>query len=111
MTGEEMLRALDKVSAAADPVKALRAEPKGIDWPQRVLRQTIFVSSIAAEILTDTGRADWDESCYEECHELLVQNQGIEGISVLVDREVPTPHFQHSEAIAVDLGQPLIRRP
>ncbi len=43
LTGEELLRALDKVSVTADPAKILRAKWKGIDWPQRVLRQTIFV--------------------------------------------------------------------
>jgi hypothetical protein len=100
LTVEELLRALDKVSAAADPAEVLRAESRGIDWPKRVLRQTIFMSSIAAEILTDTGRADWDEdeSCYEECRKLLVpemtrlgdisENRGTEEIPVLVDWEV-----------------------
>jgi hypothetical protein len=98
LTGEELFRALNKVSAAANPAGILRAESKGIDWPKRVLRQTIFMSSIAAEILTDTNRADWDESCYEECCKLLVQettrlgdiseDRGTEEILVLVDWEV-----------------------
>ncbi len=98
LTGEELLRALDKAAAAADPARAPKAESMGIDWPKRVLRQTILVSSIAAEILTDPGRADWDESCYEECRKLLVQettrmgdiaeDRGTEEIPVLVDWEV-----------------------
>ncbi len=100
LTGEELLRALDKVLAVADPAEALRAESRGIGWPKRALRQTIFVSSIAAEILTDTGRADWEESCYEECRKLLVQEMTLLGnISekVLVDWEV-----QHLVAEALE---------
>jgi hypothetical protein len=65
LTGDDLLRTLDKTVVAASPAETLKAASNGIDWPKRVLRQTIFMSSIAAEILTDTGRADWDESCYE----------------------------------------------
>ncbi len=107
LTGEELLRALDKVLAVADPAEALRAESRGIGWPKRALRQTVFVSSIAVEILTDTGRADWEESCYEECRKLLVQemtllgniseNRVVEAIPVLVDWEV-----QHLVAEALE---------
>ncbi len=56
------------------------------------------MSSIAAEIEADTGRANWDKSCYEECRKLLQlemawlgdisKNQGAEEIPVLVDWEV-----------------------
>jgi hypothetical protein len=97
-TGEELLQALDKVLAAASPAEILKAELKGTNWPQRVLRRTIFVSSIAAEILRDTDRTDWDENCYEECCKLLAQettrlgdiseNRGVEEIPVQVDWEV-----------------------
>jgi hypothetical protein len=72
-TGEELRQTLDKVSTTTHAAEALRADLEGADWPQRVLRLTIFVSSIAAEILRDTNRTDWDEICYEECQKLLVQ--------------------------------------
>jgi hypothetical protein len=98
LTGDDLLRTLDKMSEAASPAGTPKAESSNIDWPKRVLRQTILVSSIAAEIEVDTGRANWDKSCYEECRKLLqleiswlgdiYENQGAEEIPVLVDWEV-----------------------
>jgi hypothetical protein len=72
---------------AADPAEVLGAESNKVDWPQRVLRQTIFVSSMATEILRDTHRADWDESFYKETSRLgnISENRGAEEIPVLVD--------------------------
>jgi hypothetical protein len=107
LTGKEVLQTLDKASAAADPARARRAESSGNNWPKRVLRQTIFLSSIVAEILADTGRADWDKSCYEECCKILLQettrlrdaskDRGV--------REIPTPvdwEVQHCKAEALE---------
>ncbi len=80
------------------PDAALAARPNYIDWPKRVLRQTILVSSIAAEVESNIDRADWDEDCYEECRKLLQReagrmeaisnDRGAEEIPVLVDLEV-----------------------
>ncbi|MFO0005897.1 MAG: hypothetical protein ACK559_32705, partial [bacterium] len=53
------------------PATAPKALPCYIDWPKRVLRQTILVSSIAAEIESNINRTDWDENCYKECRKLL----------------------------------------
>jgi hypothetical protein len=98
LTGKDLLQTLDKISAAASPATDPEAEASSIDWPKRVLRQTILVSSIAAEIESNTDRADWDESCYKECRKLLQQevkrlgdvskDWGRGEISVLVDWEV-----------------------
>ncbi len=80
------------------PATAPKALPCYIDWPKRVLRQTILVSSIAAEIESNINRTDWDENCYEECRKLLQheagriedisRNRGVGEIPVLVDLEV-----------------------
>jgi hypothetical protein len=73
-------------------------ELTGIEWPKRVLRQTILVSSIAAEIESNIDRADWDADCYKACRRLLQReakrigtisdDRGPEEIPVLVDFEV-----------------------
>jgi hypothetical protein len=86
------------MSAAASPIVAPKAVSSYIDWPKRVLRQTILVSSIAAEIRSNIDRTNWDESCYIECRKLLhleasriediSEDQGTEEIPVLVDLEV-----------------------
>ncbi len=78
--------------------QAPTARPGHIEWPKRVLRQTILVSSIAAEIESNIDRADWDADCYEECRRLLQRetkqigaisdDRGPEEIPVLVDFEV-----------------------
>jgi hypothetical protein len=98
LTGEDLLQTLDKILAAASLFASPEAELSSTDWPKRVLRQTILVSSIAAEIESNTDGADWDESCYEECRRLLQievtrlrdisENQRAEKIPVLVDWEV-----------------------
>jgi hypothetical protein len=51
---------LEESSAVIAPSAALAAQPNCIDWPKRVLRQTILVSSIAAEIESNIDPADWD---------------------------------------------------
>jgi hypothetical protein len=98
LTGEDLLRDLEKPSAVIGPAAASKAQPSYIDWPKRVLRQTILVSSIAAEIESNINSTDWDENCYEECRKLLQQeagrmedisrDRGAEEIPVLVDLEV-----------------------
>jgi hypothetical protein len=72
------------------------ADSSEFDWSKRIMRQGILVSRIAAEILKDTGRANWNENCYEECGKLLLQettplkdifaDRGTKNISVLVDQ-------------------------
>jgi hypothetical protein len=62
LTGKDLLQALDK--AAASPTVAPKAVSSCIDWPKRVLRQTILASSIAAEIRSNINRTDWDKNCY-----------------------------------------------
>ena len=79
--------------ATGDRMFADRSE---FDWSKRTMRQGILVSRIAAEILKDTGRASWNENCYEECGKLLLQeiarlkdifaDRGTKNISVLVDQ-------------------------
>ncbi len=71
LTSDDLLGTLEKMSVAASPTGTPKAESSNIDWPKRVLRQTILVLSIAAEIEADIGRADWDKSCIEECRKLL----------------------------------------
>jgi hypothetical protein len=98
LTSDDLLRTLDKTSAANSPVETLKAESSNIDWPKRVLRKTILVTSIAAEIEADIGRAEWDKGCFKECRKLLQleiawlgdisENRGAEEIPVLVDWEV-----------------------
>jgi hypothetical protein len=67
LTGDDLLRDLERSSAVTGPATTLAAQPSYIDWPKRVLRQTILVSSIAAEIESNIDRTGWDENCYEEC--------------------------------------------
>jgi hypothetical protein len=98
LTGSDLLRDLEESAAITCPDAALSARPNYIDWPKRVLRQTILVSSIAAEIKSNIDRADWDEDCYEECRKLLQReagrmeaiskDRGAEEVPVLVDLEV-----------------------
>ncbi len=98
LTGEDLLRDLDRPPAAVSPAPAPKALPGYIDWPKRILRQTILVSSLAAEIESNINRTNWDENCYEECRKLLQheagriedisRNRGKEEIPVLVDLEV-----------------------
>ncbi len=47
LTSEDLLRTLNKMSAAANPAATHKAESSNIDWPKRVLRQTILLSRIA----------------------------------------------------------------
>ncbi len=89
---------MEKPSAIIGPATAPKAQPSYIDWPRRVLRQTILVSSIAAEIESNINQTDWGENCYEECrkplqHEAgrmedISRDRGEEEIPVLVDLEV-----------------------
>jgi hypothetical protein len=64
LTGIELLRDLDLPAPRALASTAPAARPGHIEWPKRVLRQTILVSSIAAEIESNIDRADWDADCY-----------------------------------------------
>ncbi len=89
---------MEEPAQGALPDVAPVALPSRIEWPKRVLRQTILVSSIAAEIESNIDRADWDADCYEECWRLLQreakrmetvsEDRGPEEIPVLVDLEV-----------------------
>jgi hypothetical protein len=98
LTGEDLLRALDKPPAVISPAITPKALPSCIDWPKRVLQQTILVSSIPGEMESNINQTDWDESCYEECRKLLQheagriedisRNRGAGEIPVLVDLEV-----------------------
>ncbi len=71
-----LLQDLDKAPAANSPPVASKARSSCIDWPKRVLRQTILVSSIAAEFESNIYRTDWDESCYKDCRKLLQHEAG-----------------------------------
>ncbi len=85
LTSQDLLQALDKASEAASPTKAVSS---CIDWPKRVLQQTILVSSIAAEIRSNIDWTDWEESCYKECRKLLQLEAGrIKDISEDRDRK------------------------
>jgi hypothetical protein len=98
LTGDDLLRDLEESAAITCPDAAPAAQPNYIDWPKRVLRQTILVSSIAAEIESNIDRADGEEDCYEECRKLLQReagrmeaiskDRGAEEIPILVDLEV-----------------------
>jgi hypothetical protein len=98
LTGNELLRDLEGPATGALPSTAPVAQPSHIEWPKRVLRQTILVSSIAAEIESNIDRTDWDVDCYEECWRLLQreakrmetisEDREAEEIPVLVDLEV-----------------------
>ncbi len=98
LTGSELLRDLEELATGTYPSAAFVARPDHIDWPKRVLRQTILASSIAAEIESNIDRTDWDVDCYEECRKLLQReagrmeaiskDRGAEEIPVLVDLEV-----------------------
>jgi hypothetical protein len=98
LTGIELLRDLEEPAPGALPGAAPVARPSRVEWPKRVLRQTILVSSITAEIELNIDQADWDADCYEECRRLLQregkrmetisEDRGVEEIPVLVDLEV-----------------------
>jgi hypothetical protein len=98
LTGIELLRDLEEPAPGSLPGAAPVARPSRVEWPKRVLRQTILVSSIAAEIESNNDQADWNADCYEECRRLLQreakrmetisEDQGAEEIPVLVDLEV-----------------------
>jgi hypothetical protein len=97
LTGKGLLRDLEGAATGALPSVAPMARPSHIEWPKRILRQTILVSSIAAEIESNIDRIDWDADCYEECRRLLQreakrmeaisEDRGAEDIPVLVDLE------------------------
>jgi hypothetical protein len=98
LTGIELLRDLEEPAPRVSLGTAPAARPSRIEWPKRVLRQTILVSSIAAEIKLNIDRVDWDADCYEECRRLLQQetkqietisdDRGPEEIPVLLDFKV-----------------------
>jgi hypothetical protein len=98
LTGIELLRDLDQPTPRALVSTIPAARPGHIEWPKRVLRQTILVSSIAAEIESNINRADWDADCFEGCRRLLQRemkrietisdDRGPEEILVLVDFKV-----------------------
>jgi hypothetical protein len=107
LTSEVLLQDLDKAPMAISPPMAPKARSSCINWPKRILRQTILVSSIATEIESNIDRTDWDENCYKECRKLLQhaaermkdisEDQGTGEIPVLVDLEV-----QHWKAEALE---------
>jgi hypothetical protein len=93
LTGSDLLRDLEEPLAVTCPDTALVARPNHIDWPKRVLRQTIL------EIESNINRTDCNEDCYEECRRLLqrearrieakeAKDRGAEEVPVLVDLEV-----------------------
>jgi hypothetical protein len=98
LTGRELLWDLEEPATDALPGAASVALPNHIEWPKRVLRQNILVSSIATEVESNIDRSDWDADCYEECQKLLQrearrmeatsEDQGAEEIPILVDLEV-----------------------
>jgi hypothetical protein len=97
LNDNELLRDLEGPATVALPSAAPVARPSHIEWPKRVLRQTILVSSIAAEIESNIDRTDLDADCYAECRRLLQreakrmeaisEDRGAEEIPVLVDLE------------------------
>jgi hypothetical protein len=97
LTGIELLRDLDLPAPRAPASTAPAARPNPIEWPKRVLRKTILVSSLATEIESSIDRADWDADCYEGCRRLLLretkrmeaisEERGPGEIPVLVDFE------------------------
>jgi hypothetical protein len=98
LTGIELLRDLDLPAPRAPTSAAPVARPNHIEWRKRVLRQTILVSGMAAEIESNIDQADWDADCYEGCRRLLLRetkrmetisdDRGPEEIPVLMDFEV-----------------------
>jgi hypothetical protein len=98
LTGEDLLQDLDKAPMAISPPMAPKARSSCINWPKRILRQTILVSSNRMEIESNIDRTDWDENCYKECRKLLQhaaepmkdisKDRGTGEIPVLVDLEV-----------------------
>jgi hypothetical protein len=97
LTGNELLRDLEEPTTNILPGAAPVTRPSHIEWPKGVLRQTVLVSSIAAEIESNIDQTDWDADCYEECQRLLQreakrmeaisEDRGAEEIPVLVDLE------------------------
>ncbi len=73
LTGIELLRDLDLPAPHAPASAAPLAGSSHIKWPKKVLKQTILVSGIAAEIESNIDRADWDADCYEGCRRLLLR--------------------------------------
>jgi hypothetical protein len=59
LTGIELLRDLEEPAPSAPLGMAPVARPSHIEWPMRVLRQTIVVLSIAAEIESNIDWVDW----------------------------------------------------
>ncbi len=98
LTSEDLLQDLDKAPMAINPPVASKAGSSYVDRSKRILRQTILVSSIAADIESNINRTNWDENCYKECRKLLQhtaerikdisEDRGTEEIPVLVDLEV-----------------------
>jgi hypothetical protein len=97
--GNKPLQIIDETPAAATSRAGTPNTVKSeADWLKRVLRQSVLVSRISAEIRTDTDKADWDENCYKECRRLLLQEtrrlgevyggRGAGDISVMVGWEV-----------------------
>jgi hypothetical protein len=58
LTGDDLLRDLEKPLAVIGSAAAPKAQPSYINWPKRVLRKTILVSSIAAEIESNINRTN-----------------------------------------------------
>lgn len=96
--GNKPLQIIDETPAATSRAGTPNTVKSEADWLKRVLRQSVLVSRISAEIRTDTDKADWDENCYKECRRLLLQEtrrlgevyggRGAGDISVMVGWEV-----------------------
>ncbi len=59
----ELLRDLDQPALRTLASTAQAARLSHIKWTKRILRETILVSGIAAEIKSNIDRADWDADC------------------------------------------------
>jgi hypothetical protein len=96
--GNKPSQIIDETPAATSRAGTPNTVKSEADWLKRVLRQSVLVSRISAEIRTDTDKADWDENCYKECCRLLLQEtrrlgevyggRGAGDISVMVGWEV-----------------------
>jgi hypothetical protein len=96
--GNKPSQIIDETPAATSRAGTSNTVKSEADWLKRVLRQSVLVSRISAEIRTDTDKADWDENCYKECRRLLLQEtrrlgevyggRGAGDISVMVGWEV-----------------------
>ncbi len=96
--GDNPSRHFDKTSVSTSSAETPKTKRSEVDWPKQVLRQCILVSRISAEIMNDIDKVDWNENCYKECRQLLLQEsmqlgdvlggRGVEKISGLAGWEM-----------------------